>query len=83
MRTDESGEMIVAMVTLRDSMAKQVQTLRGSDAHDDQEKAEVIQHEIHGLHEAMKIAIRYFDKHSGGMTWYHWSEDRKKSLTSA
>lgn len=79
MNRDTFGRMILEMAKERDTLAKEAVILEGSDAHNDQETAEMKRERIQGLHDAMRIAIRYFGNDSDGMTFEMWKSYHKES----
>ncbi len=78
MNRDTFGKMILEMANVRDNLGREATILEGSDDHSDQESAEMKRERIQGMHDAMRIAIRYFDNDSDGMTFEMWKSYHKE-----
>ena len=77
MNRDTFGKMILEMASERDALAKAATILETSHDHDDQQSAELKRERIQGLHDAMRISIRYFGNDSDGMTFEMWKSNHK------
>lgn len=79
MNRDTFGRMILEMAKERDALGKAATILEGSDAHEDHYAAQMKRERIQGLHDAMRIAIRYFGNDSDGMEFEVWKSYHKES----
>ena len=77
MNRDTFGRMILEMASERDALGKEAIILETSHDQDDQKSAELKRERIQGLHDAMRIAIRYFGNDSDGMTFEAWKSYHK------
>lgn len=80
MNRDTFGRMILEMASVRDGLAKEASILESSNDHSDQEIAEMKRERIQGLHDAMRIAIRYFGNDSDGMEFEVWKSYNRENV---